>query len=164
MNKHKEHGKLKWNQLFGEAIGLADNGFRIPWRLADAIASNASNLALDANAMATYFYPDGSPRKVGETMTNKAYARTLEALASQGANALHTGPIAQAIVAKAGQTVGDDPARTPITPSLMTLQDLSNYQVKNATRFVRRTVTVTMYVPCHLHLREGLRLHRRWVF
>ena len=69
---------------FGEAIGLADNGFRIPGRLADAIASNASNLALDANAMATYFYPDGSPRKVGETMTNKAYARTLEALASQG--------------------------------------------------------------------------------
>nr|EKX2674129.1 hypothetical protein [Acinetobacter baumannii] len=38
----------------------------------------ASNLALDANAMATYFYPDGSPRKVGETMTNKAYARTGE--------------------------------------------------------------------------------------
>lgn len=56
---------------FGEAIGLADNGFRIPGRLADAIASNASNLALDANAMATYFYPDGSPRKVGETMTTK---------------------------------------------------------------------------------------------
>ncbi len=102
----KEHGKLKWNQLFGEAIGLADNGFRIPGRLADAIASNASSLALDANAMATYFYPDGSPRKVGETMTNKAYAKTLEALASQGANALHTGPIAQAIVAKAGQALG----------------------------------------------------------
>lgn len=78
----KEHGKLEWKQLFGEAIGLADNGFRIPGRLADAIASNASNLALDANAMATYFYPDGSPRKVGETMTNKAYARTLEALVS----------------------------------------------------------------------------------
>lgn len=63
---------------FGEAIGLADNGFRIPGRLADAIASNASNLALDANAMATYFYPDGSPRKVGETMTNKAYAGHLK--------------------------------------------------------------------------------------
>ncbi len=26
----KEHGKLEWKQLFGEAIGLADNGFRIP--------------------------------------------------------------------------------------------------------------------------------------
>ena len=144
---------------FGEAIGLADNGFRIPGRLADAIASNASNLALDANAMATYFYPDGSPRKVGETMTTKPTEHSKHSL--HKANALHTGPIARHC-GKAGQTVGDDPARIPI-PSLMTLQDLSNYQVKNATRFVRRTVTVTMYVPCHLHLQEG-RLHRRWVF
>ncbi|MCQ8902469.1 gamma-glutamyltransferase family protein, partial [Acinetobacter baumannii] len=24
----KEHGKLEWKQHFGEAIGLADNGFR----------------------------------------------------------------------------------------------------------------------------------------
>ncbi|QER40241.1 gamma-glutamyltransferase [Acinetobacter suaedae] len=129
----KEHGKLKWNQLFDEAIHLADNGFRIPGRLADAIVSNANNLSLDANAMATYFYPDGTPRKVGETMTNKAYAKTLEALASQGAKAMYSGPIAQNIVAKAGQTIGDDIARTPITPSLMTLQDLSNYQVKKRT-------------------------------
>ncbi|WP_171290765.1 gamma-glutamyltransferase, partial [Acinetobacter baumannii] len=66
--------------------------------LVDAIASNVSNLALDADAMRTYFHSDGSPRKVGEIMTNEAYARTLEALASKGANALHTGPIAQAII------------------------------------------------------------------
>ncbi len=60
-----------------------DNGFRLPGRLADAIASNANSLALDANAMATYFHSDGSPRKVGETMTNKAYAKTLEALVAR---------------------------------------------------------------------------------
>ncbi|RSN77025.1 gamma-glutamyltransferase [Acinetobacter haemolyticus] len=129
----QEHGKLKWNQLFDEAIHLADNGFRIPGRLADAIVSNANNLALDANAMKTYFYPDGTPRKVGETMTNQDYAKTLEALATQGAEAMYSGPIAQKIVEKAGQVVGDDSARTPITPSLMTLQDLSNYQVKKRT-------------------------------
>ncbi|WP_216069251.1 MULTISPECIES: gamma-glutamyltransferase [unclassified Acinetobacter] len=129
----QEHGKLKWDQLFNQAIDLADHGFRIPGRLADAIASNADHLALDANAVSTYFYPDGTPRKVGETMTNKAYAKTLEALASQGAKAMYSGPMAQNIVAKAGQTIGDDAARTPITPSLMTLQDLSNYQVKKRT-------------------------------
>ncbi|ENU30748.1 gamma-glutamyltransferase [Acinetobacter sp. CIP-A165] len=126
----QEHGKLKWNQLFDEAIHLADHGFRIPGRLASAIESNASNLALDANAMKTYFYPDGTPRKVGESMTNQDYAKTLEALAKQGAGAMYSGPIARNIVEKAGQMVGDDPARTPMTPSLMTLQDLSDYQVK----------------------------------
>ncbi|THU00648.1 gamma-glutamyltransferase [Lampropedia puyangensis] len=125
-----EHGKLQWNQLFDEGIKLADQGFVIPARLGSAIASNANNLALDANAVATFFHTDGSPRKSGETMTNVPYAKTLQALAERGADALHQGEIAKAIVAKAGQTVGDDAARTPMTPSLMTLQDLAAYEPK----------------------------------
>lgn len=43
-------------------------------------------------------------------MTNKANARTLRP-PSQGANTLHTGPIAQAIVAKAEDNRGDDPTQ-----------------------------------------------------
>lgn len=127
---HKEHGVLAWSDLFGYGIQLSTDGFRIPGRLGAAIASNASNLALDANAMATYFHADGSPRATGETMTNLPYAKTLQALATQGADALYTGDIAKAIVAKAAQTVGDDAAKTPITPSLMALSDLANYQAK----------------------------------
>ncbi|WP_313301744.1 gamma-glutamyltransferase family protein [Diaphorobacter sp.] len=129
----KEHGKLPWNGLFDYGIQLADDGFKVPGRLAAAIVSNANSLALDANAVATYFHQDGTPRKTGETMTNKPYAKTLRAIASQGADALHTGDIAKAIVAKAGQSVGDDAAKTPITPSLMTLSDLANYQPKKRT-------------------------------
>ncbi|WP_305806648.1 gamma-glutamyltransferase [Stenotrophomonas sp. YIM B06876] len=127
---HKEHGKLAWSGLFDYGIKLSTNGFLIPGRLGDAIASNASNLALDANAMATYFHADGSPRKTGETMTNMPYAKTLKALATQGADALYTGDIAKAIVAKAAQSVGDDAGKTPITPSLMTLSDLASYKAK----------------------------------
>ena len=126
----QDHGKLQWNQLFDEGIALADKGFVVPTRLGDAIVSNAANLALDANAMATYFNADGTPKKRGDIMTNAPYAETLRALASGGANAMHSGPIAAAIVAKAGQSVGDDAAKTPITPSLMTLADLSAYQAK----------------------------------
>lgn len=127
---HGEHGKLRWSQLFDEGIRLAENGFRVPQRLAAAIASNASNLALDANAMQTYFNPDGTPRAALSIMTNPPYAVTLRALANGGADALHKGPIAEAIVAKARQSVGDDAARTPITPSLMTVEDLAGYQAK----------------------------------
>lgn len=126
----KEHGKLAWSGLFDTGIKLADDGFKIPGRLGDAIKSNASSLALDGNAMATYFKTDGTPRLTGETMTNKPYATTLRAIASKGADALHTGDIAKAIVAKAAQSVGDDAAKTPITPSLMTLDDLANYKAK----------------------------------
>ncbi|KAF1022490.1 MAG: Glutathione hydrolase proenzyme [Paracidovorax wautersii] len=136
---HNEHGKLQWSQLFDNGISLASQGFKVPSRLADAINSNATNLALDANAMATYFHADGTPYARGETMTNVAYATTLKAIASGGANALHTGPIAQAIIDKAAQSVGDDAAKTPITPSLMTLADLAGYQAK------KRTAVCTTY-------------------
>ena len=127
---HKEHGKLPWSQLFDQGIKLSTDGFLIPGRLGAAIASNASNLALDANAMATYFHADGTPRKTGESMTNLPYARTLKTLATQGADALYSGDLAKAIVAKAAQSVGDDAAKTPITPSLMTPADLSGYKAK----------------------------------
>lgn len=125
---HQEHGRLAWGGLFNQAIGLSTQGFRVPGRLADAIASNANELKLDRNAMQTYFKPSGQPYKVGEVMTNVAYADTLKKIAEQGAQAMYSGPIAKNIVAKAGQTIGDDAARSPITPSLMTLADLSHYK------------------------------------
>ncbi|MFT3720995.1 gamma-glutamyltransferase family protein [Pseudorhodoferax sp.] len=126
----KEHGRLRWNQLFDEGITLAATGYAIPRRMGDAISGSATSLRLDANAVAAYFNADGTPRAAGTTTTNQPYAETLKALAAQGANALHTGPIAEAIVAKVGQSVGDDAARTPITPGLITMADLARYQPK----------------------------------
>lgn len=127
---HNEHGKLAWNKLFDEGINLSTNGFLIPARLGSAISSSASSLKLDANAVATYFHEDGTPRAAGETMTNLPYAQTLKTLADQCADALYTGTLAEHIVAKAAQSVGDDAAKTPITPSLMTMADLAAYQAK----------------------------------
>ncbi len=127
---HREHGRLAWNGLFDEGVRLASNGFQIPARMGSAISSNAASLRLDANAVALYFNADGTPRAAGTTMTNLPYAQSLRTLASQGAGAMYDGPMAQAIVAKAAQAVGDDAARTPITPSLMTVADLRAYQPK----------------------------------
>lgn len=125
---HSEHGKLAWNKLFDNAIHLSSNGFKVPGRLANAIVVNKDNLALDKNATQTYFKADGTPYGVGETLKNVAYSETLKKIADQGAQALYQGEIAQNIIQKASQTVGDDSARTPITPSLMTMDDLKNYK------------------------------------
>ncbi len=124
----KEHGRMQWSGLFNEGISLASNGFLVPARMGSALSSSRNSLALDANAVAVYFKADGTTYAAGETMKNAPYAATLQALASQGADALHTGPIAQAIVDKVAQSVGDDAARTPITPGLMTLKDLTDYK------------------------------------
>ncbi|WP_144630944.1 gamma-glutamyltransferase family protein [Bordetella genomosp. 13] len=127
---HKEHGKLEWSELFDEGIRLADDGFKIPGRMGSALAGSASSLRLDADAVAIYFDVNGNVRQTGDVMTNAPYAQTLRILAQKGADGLYTGRIAQDIVAKARQTVGADPARTPITPSLMTTDDLAAYQAK----------------------------------
>ncbi|WP_019577223.1 gamma-glutamyltransferase family protein [Curvibacter lanceolatus] len=127
---HKEHGKLVWGQLFDEGVSLATNGYKIPTRMGDAIAANAASLRLDANAVAAFFNADGTPKTSGSVTTNLPYAQSLRALATGGADALYSGAIAEAIVAKAAQSVGDDTAKTPMTPSLMTVADLKAYRAK----------------------------------
>ena len=125
---HDEHGQLPWRGLFNRAIFLSKKGFVVPNRLADAIVTNSKELQLDQNAVQTYFKPSGQPYRVGEIMTNRPYASSLTQIAKKGAQAMYSGAMAANIIAKAGQTIGDDSARTPITPSLMTLNDLSNYK------------------------------------
>ena len=72
---HKDHGRMPWSGLFDEGIKLSNNGFKIPSRLGDAIASNASSLALDANAVATYFKADGTARKAGDNRSCHALCK-----------------------------------------------------------------------------------------
>ncbi|MCA2208539.1 gamma-glutamyltransferase family protein [Nocardia rosealba] len=124
---HREHGMTAWKELFDPAIGLADSGFEISPRLAGQIAESAKDLATDEGARAYFLEPDGSPKRTGTVLTNPAYSKTLSALATDGAEALYSGPIAQDIVEAAGSTAGGR------TPSLLTTTDLANYEPKKRT-------------------------------
>ena len=121
---HNDHGRKPWHDLFTPATILADGGFDISPRMAAAISDSAAQLRLDAAARGYFLNPDGSPRSAGTRLTNPAYAKTLSAIASAGVNAFYTGPIAQDIVAAAGDTSGGR------TPSLMTNEDLAGYVAK----------------------------------
>ncbi|OBA65203.1 gamma-glutamyltransferase family protein [Gordonia sp. 852002-10350_SCH5691597] len=119
---HNEHGRTAWKDLFNPAVSLSDNGFDISPRLATAIAESAKDLKADDDARSYFLNPDGTPKAAGTKLTNPAYAKTLGALATDGAQALYSGPIADAIVAKAGSTSNG------MTPSLLTTDDLKNYK------------------------------------
>ena len=134
---HGDHGTLPWNALFGQGTDLAANGFKVGGRLAAAIASSASNLKRDAEAAAYFLDAAGNPKPLGTTLTNPAYAEVLRALASQGADALYTGPIAADIVAKIQITTGAN--GSAITPGKTTLADLRSYKA------VRREPVCTTY-------------------
>ncbi|MDB6001905.1 MAG: gamma-glutamyltransferase [Rhizobacter sp.] len=125
----KDHGKLAWKDLFGDAIALATNGFPIGGRLAAAISSNASSLKRDAEATAYFFNADGTPKPLGTKLTNPDYAKTLTAMAAGGADVLYTGPIAADIVAKIGITKAANDGSV-ITPGLTTVADLAGYKPK----------------------------------
>ncbi len=122
---HRQFGKKAWRDLFAPAVSIADRGFDVSPRLAAAIHDAAAPLRLDRAAGGYFLNPDGSPKPVGTRMTNPAYAKTLGAIASDGAQAFYTGDIARAIVAAATDPGGGR------TPSVLTEQDLAGYAVKH---------------------------------
>ncbi|MFI6998548.1 gamma-glutamyltransferase family protein [Nocardia sp. NPDC050175] len=130
---HRDHGKTGWRELFDPAIQLADHGFPISARFAQQIAESAKDLALDDAAKAYFLNPDGTAKAADTTLTNPAMAKTLGAIASDGAQAFYTGAIAKDIVDAATTTSGGR------TPSLITTADLANYQAK------KRTALCTSY-------------------
>lgn len=120
---HRAHGKLPWADLFAPAIRLAEEGFPVSARLAQAIATSAETLRRDPAARALFFDASGAPLAEGATLRNPALAETLRALAEQGADALHRGPIAADIV---------NAVRRHANPGLMTADDLAGYAPRRA--------------------------------
>ncbi len=121
---HRQHGKLPWARLFEPAIELAERGFPISPRL-HALLAAEPHLKGDGQARAYFYQADGRPRAVGATLRNPALAAVLRRLAAEGAEALHEGEIARAIVAK----VREHPANA----GRMTLADLAGYRPKKRT-------------------------------
>jgi len=117
---HRRWGTANWSGLFDAAITLADEGFPTSLRLAMLVAEDAERLAT-SEATAAYFLPNGQPLQKGETLRNPAYADTLRAMAADGAAAFYSGEIAEGIVAA---------VRDAALPGLISLDDLSAYQVK----------------------------------
>jgi len=115
---HREHGKLAWSSLFGEAQRTADRGFIVSPRLSRMIHSDyAENHAPD---VIRYFSKaDGTLLKAGDRLVNKPYADFLRRLAAQGPAALYAGSTGAKIV-----------ARTRAAPlgGTMTMADLANYR------------------------------------
>lgn len=118
---HDKWGKADWAGLFDPAIVLASDGFSVSPRLAGLVERDAERLASDATA-AAYFLPNGAPLQVGTSLKNMAYADSLRAMATQGASAIYTGDIADAIIAAVQNAPGN--------PGVLSQIDLSIYQAK----------------------------------
>jgi gamma-glutamyltranspeptidase/glutathione hydrolase len=117
---HKKYGKLPWKAVVTPAVNVARNGFTVTADLVRYMNSvTPSNAFLTDNpTWAIDFAPHGYRVKLGETMTRKRYADTLETIANEGADAFYTGAIANATITALRKANGT-----------MTLEDLANYKV-----------------------------------
>jgi gamma-glutamyltranspeptidase/glutathione hydrolase len=111
---HRQSGKLPWARLFGPAIRLARDGFRVSPRFRNSVASYGRHLTPEANAV--FAIPgDGIFR-------NPEQAALLQRIATQGPDSFYVGPQAQKLVATVNGAARN--------PSRMTTGDLASYDAK----------------------------------
>ncbi|KAL8698462.1 MAG: hypothetical protein Q9201_006557 [Fulgogasparrea decipioides] len=127
---HNHFGKLPWAHVLQSAINVARNGFQVTQdtvNYMDSATKGQENFLVDAPTWAIDFAPNGTRLGLGDILTRRRYADTLETIAKRGADAFYTGPIANATI-KALQAAN----------GTMTLDDLKNYTVA-----IRKPASIT---------------------
>ena len=117
---HERWGSAEWSGLFDEAISLADEGFAVSARLAELVVEGEDRLRRFP-ATEAYFFPGGEALAAGDTLRNPQYAATLRRLATEGADAIYAGQIAQDIVTTVRGAEGN--------PGVLSAADLAIYRV-----------------------------------
>ena len=133
----REHGKLPWSSLFGDAIILASEGFPMSPRMSKLVNSGAPQTS-QPDFLAYLSEADGTLMEAGDLVRNPAYAATLTRLAAEGPSALYEGPIAQAIVARVQQA--------PLAGTL-TAADLTAYRPRTSAALCRTWAAMRACVP-----------------
>jgi len=100
---HERYGRLRWDELFEPAIGLAENGAPVPDIIAYFIRRSLTNFRKPGagieeidNALRTYAI-DGEGPKAGGVFRNPDLARTYRLIAKGGRDAYYKGEIAKTI-------------------------------------------------------------------
>ncbi|MGM7317490.1 gamma-glutamyltransferase [Idiomarina sp. ST10R2A5] len=119
---HERWGKSDWSSLFSETVELAEAGFEVSPRLAKLVEMEINPGVKKMPVASSYFFPNGTALKAGDTLKNPEYAKSLSLIAEQGADAFYEGKLAEKIV-KAVQN-------SAIEPGVLSLEDLSQYSAK----------------------------------
>ncbi|OJI87548.1 hypothetical protein ASPTUDRAFT_137176, partial [Aspergillus tubingensis CBS 134.48] len=118
---HKKYGSLPWSTVVQPAIQTAREGWSVGQDLVRymkaAVGDDGDFLSQDPT-WALDFAPNGTRLGLGDTITRKRYAATLETIANEGPDAFYTGSIAKTMIDAVQKANGT-----------MTLEDLANYTV-----------------------------------
>ncbi len=112
----EQYGTMPLKDVLAPAIRLAEKGFPVSGALADALGEYSERFSRDASSVA-YFTRKGAPYRTGDVLTQKDLARTLKAIARDGASGFYDGVVADLIVAEMTANGG-----------LITAEDLKSYK------------------------------------
>lgn len=110
--------KIPWDRLFRDGVDLAEKGFPVSKRLAEAIQGERARLALFP-ASREIFLDNGEPKRESDILIQKDLAGTLQSLAN-GPAVFYEGIIARDMV----QAVRE----SPLAPGFLSLEDLKKYE------------------------------------
>mgnify|MGYP003862086745 CR=1 FL=1 len=119
---HEQYGVLSWQELFADAIKLAEYGFVVSPRLEKLIAMEFNPGVSQLSETKNYFFPEGIPVKAGALLKNKKLANVYRSLAKDGIEPFYHGWLAKKIVSAV--------QKSEVAPGVLTLDDLNNYQAK----------------------------------
>ena len=125
---HERFGRLPWYDLVMPSVHLARDGYRVNEDLMRYIGVWNSSFLTDDPSWAIDFAPHGRLVELGEKMSRKRYADTLEIIAEEGAQVFYQGRIAESMVRAVQERDG-----------IMTLTDVEEYQA------IIRNVSQTTY-------------------
>ncbi|MBY8825173.1 gamma-glutamyltransferase [Sphingomonas colocasiae] len=115
---HRRFGKLPFASLFDPAIHIAEQGMPVTPLLDSVFKFRDKDIRRLPETRATLVKPDGSAYALGDSFRQPALARTLRAVARDGADYMYGGPWGERLI-KAIQADGGK----------MTLEDLKSYRV-----------------------------------
>jgi gamma-glutamyltranspeptidase len=95
---HRSFGRLPWRDLFGEAVVFARDGFGVTHSYAHFAGEYRNTLIADPRSTAT-FLADGVPPPLGAPIVQRNLARSLEEIASEGAETFYCGRLARRLAA-----------------------------------------------------------------
>lgn len=125
---HENYGSLPWKEVMQGAIDTARGGWNVTKDLVRYMKSanesaQVPNFLCVEPSWALDFCPNGTLLGLGDVITRKRYADTLETIANKGPDGFYTGAVAETTIAALQAANGT-----------MTLGDLANYTI--ASRYV----------------------------
>ncbi|CAK7218802.1 hypothetical protein SCUCBS95973_003607 [Sporothrix curviconia] len=118
---HNKYGSLPWKTVVMPAVHVARHGFPVSHdlvRYMTAATNTVGTFLTDDPVWAEDFAPNGTLLQLGDTITRKRYANTLETIATEGIATFYDGAMARDMVQLIRQRNGS-----------MTLDDYKDYKI-----------------------------------